>query len=819
MCQAARPFSRTVLLLCILSFGTAAGNAQIAADGFVTGAAQESWEHWQAAMESLLERGEDPAVAEELFRALLDTDPSPFRVALLADRTVRRTAMGGAVLLFEQDYESGDLEDSGTRVAELLVTGREQMNQADDGWYFCQVGRFDVANANFQALINADPDPVALLEFADRVPRRRDILVQLLDNAAISNSVRAILSLLDEGETIIKADPLRVQQNILRLGGPPRGYENACDALQQSGEYAIPFVVQTLRNPPDPDLVRPILRCLPLIDRPALNPLVMAFRTLDQPTRIHLIEAAGKIGYAQAVPYLLRIQAAEATSDQVRSAVDDALEAISARGSSIPTSLSAADAFYQLAEQYYADADSLAADDRLDEANVWYWSDEILQNTRVPTQIFNEVMCMRACEEALRLNPDHKAALALWLAANFRREAQLPLDAADATRPENYPSAAYFAQAAGAEYCLMALARAVDDQDPAVALGTIDALHRTAGPASLTSGTGGRSPLAEALSFSDRMVRIRAALTLANARPVEEFHNHQNLMPVLIEALMLHGGAKNALVIDPDDASANLRAGALRGLGYEVLVDNGLYTGLAQVRESLPGLDIVVLASDVQTPPLARSLTALRSEFQFAATPVVLVGKRGQMSTVEELARADYRLAAVGESAGGPELLRAITEVSRAVGAQAITPEVGADLAFAAAESLRLLAVTENPLFDVYTAESALLATLDTSDLDLRLTVVEVLGYLGTQAAQEAVGAIALNEQEAKDVRIAMFRSLATAAKRRGNQLGEEMVLKIVETVEKAEDLDIREAASETLGALSVSGAPASAIIRNFYRG
>ncbi len=143
----------------------------------------------------------------------------------------------------------------------------------------------------------------------------------------------------------------------------------------------------------------------------------------------------------------------------------------------------------------------------------------MLQNMPVPTEIFNEIMCMRCCEEALLADHGHKEALALWLAANYRREAQLPEDTFDPTRMENFPIPAYFAQAAGAEYCLLALARAVDDVDPAVALGMIDALQRTAGPASLVTDSLGRLPLAEALSFPDRMVRIRAALDAGQRSP------------------------------------------------------------------------------------------------------------------------------------------------------------------------------------------------------------------------------------------------------------------------------------------------------------
>ena len=321
----------------------------------------------------------------------------------------------------------------------------------------------------------------------------------------------------------------------------------------------------------------------------------------------------------------------------------------------------------------------------------------MLQNIEVPTAIFNEIMCMRCCEEALLLDHDFKPALALWIAANFRREAQLAEGETDYTRPDNYPSAAYFAQSAGAEYCLMALARGVDHGDPAVALGSIEALQKTAGSASVLSYGAERQPLAEALSFPDRMVRIRAALALGNALPSQQFHNYQNLMPVLSEALMLHGGASNALVIDANAESANNAATALRAAGYNVITESTLLPGLEKVRTELPGLDVILLASDIETPGLAEAVTQLRGEFRFAAVPVVIVIKPSQSEMVDEFARGDYRLGQITVDPDVNDLVEEITAVSKAVGASAITPAVGSGLALESTLVLGLLAITNKP--------------------------------------------------------------------------------------------------------------------------
>lgn len=791
--------------------------AQIIPEDFPTGAAAQAWSKWQPAMQAILERNNEQA--EALFAELLAMDPSAFRIALLADRTVNRTALGGAVLLFGQDAEAGALGESGARVAELLETGREQMNQANDGWYFSLIGRFDIGQANFAALLESDPDPVALLEFTDREPRRRDILLQLSDNPVVGESARRLLRLLDVGEERIKADPTRIRTHIERLAGPPRGFQNAVAYLQQAGEYAVPFMIQYLRDPATREYTQPILRALPMLGRPALNPLVIAGRMDDQVVRRYVVESLGEIGYPQAVPYLLRILANENVAQEIVEAVQKALAAIRQRGFEAPRDQSPAQAFFELAEDYYADQPSLAADPRLDTASVWYWRDQLLQNIFVPTPIFNEIMTMRCCEEALLLDPQHQAAQALWVAANFRREAQLPEGAEDTTRPPNYPPALYFAQTSGPAVCLRTLARALADGDPAVALGAIEALRATAGPATLIADNAEDMPLAQALSFPDRMVRIRAALTLGAAQPQQRFHNYQNLMPVLSEAVMLFGGARTALVIDPDEAAANALAALLREDGFDVISDTGFTSGLQKARETSPSLDVVVLGSDLRDVPLPNAVQQLRDEFRFGSTPMLIVAKPGTRDMVANLVSGDHRLAQVQPN-DPPDAVRAALErISRSVGVMAITPERGTALSQEAVDVLLGLADSRSQLFNIAAAETALIAALGSENEQLRITAAKVLGYIPSRAAQEAIAAIALAEAEPKEMRITMFGALADAAKRSGNQLGEETIAALLALAQNAEDLEIRTAASETVGALNLPTDIGSEIIRNQYGG
>lgn len=804
-----------ILALTLLS--TPGASAQDG-EGRMYGPAATAWTKWQAALDAMGSRN-NAAAAETAIGDLLAENPAPFRLALMAERTELRTKQGGVLLTLQQDVANNAAGDNAKKLWAQLELGREQMNQADDGWYFASIGQFGVAAANFQALLAAKPDPVALLEFSERVQRRQQILVTLADDAIMGESVRGILALLGQGERDIKADPARIRQNIEKLAGAPRAFENAVAALKESGEYSVPFLVQTLRDPQKRHLTQPIVRMLPKLDRAGLNPMVMALRTDDQAALMLVVRALGQIPYFQSVPYLMALRDSDRTPSDIKAAAEASLSDLSARGIKVQPGMTAAEAFLELANQYYRNDNTVAADTRLTRANVWYHRDGLIQNVEVATVIFADIMAMRCCEEALKLNPDLKPALALWLASNARREAHLPEGETDATRPDKCPSATYFAQSAGTEYNLMALSRAVEDGDPIVALASIEALQRTAGSSSVLGSIGTRQPLAEALSFPDRLVRVRAGLALGSALPTQAFTNSQNLVPVLNEALALYAGSSNALVIDPDEMSANQLAAHLRGGGYNVVTDTNLFNGLNRVRKDLPGVDLLVIASNVQSPTLGESIRQIRGEFSLGFTPIIVATKKGDRDNAVAVTRGDARMAAIPADVDAAGLMTTAAAVARSSGAKTITAEVGAGLAMEAVSVVGKLALAGNVVFPIADAEKGLVGLLAAGDMQLRAAAAGVLGVLALPSGQAALAKVALTASESAEVRIRMFEALAESAKRGGNHLGADAVKGVITAAESEADLTVRTAAAQALGALNLSGNPASTIIRNQYGG
>jgi len=103
---------------------------------------------------------------------------------------------------------------------------------------------------------------------------------------------------------------------------------------------------------------------------------------------------------------------------------------------------------------------------------------------------------VKAVEAALKIDAGNAGAISLWLAANLRREISMPQGMTDASRSAGSQDAAFYAMAAGPGTMNPVLARALDNQDSALALRAITALEATGGVSGLVADAG--SPLVRA---------------------------------------------------------------------------------------------------------------------------------------------------------------------------------------------------------------------------------------------------------------------------------------------------------------------------------
>jgi hypothetical protein len=702
-----------------------------------------------------------------------------------------------------------------------------------DFLHYARMGQFTRADAFAKALLeHPDLTPARLMTAASKDRDSLKTLLTIIENSSIGERALRIHGLIQQGASEMRKDPERIAAAIEQLGGDPQQEFYAIRHLADAGEYAVPQMLAALLDPSRRTLHSRLANALPKVGKGALNPLVMTLQLNEQheATRLIFIKALGEIGYPQATPYLRKLMENPATLDSSRSAAEAAIariEQISGRS----MAGSADDHLHLLAEKYYNEDESVKADSRLPEANVWYWDAEV-QNVRptpVATPLFGPIMAMRLTEEALMLTNDRADSISLWLAGNIRREGRLGLDVEsgnpeevaaepDPTRAEGFPRALYFTQAAGPRYAHLVLDRAVRDGDATVALGAIEALRLTAGETSLIGTEDFKQPLVEALQFPNLVVRVRAALALGAALPKSQFAGSQNVVPVLAAALG-QTGKTQFLVVDGDESNRNRVMGELRSGDTEAIGEPGFFKGMNRARVELSNLSGIFIAADIADPDITAAMQALRSEFAFAKTPVVILNRGGRSAAVEAILARDTNATDVEALLDGSAIRERHDRLVEA-NAQAEPDEALAlSMALQSAETLRRIAVDGRTVYDFGTAEPALIVALSASNEELQIKAASVLALATTPTAQRAIAHVALSPNETKTLRIAAFASLAESAKNNNNQLEDAQVADLVAIARDDEDLVIRTSASEALGALNLATNRASDIIRKHHRG
>jgi len=426
----------------------------------------------------------------------------------------------------------------------FLVSATGFCQSLEDNWddflHYTAIGRLDLAVGYAQAIIDGQPDPLALLALSESNPNGYRILLKM---HAASEELREvsgkILDIIEQGRFIRRTDPKIIIQEIRRLSTTVRGRIAAEQRLRNAGEYAIPYMLSAMADPGRKSEFANITGALPKIGRQAIRPLVAALQMQDVGVKGEVIKALGSIGYAESLGYLKYVVEND-QSELLRKLAAAAIEKIDPSAAKVPAAI----LLFKLGESYYDHAESVAPPAEYDFANIWFWDADARRLVRqeVDKEYFNELMAMRSCEWALKADPDTSSAIALWLAAFFKAEASgLPQPAYFG---QGHADAMTYATTAGPEYLHEGLERALDDKDAYVALGLIEALATNAGEQSLLYRIGTQQPLARALSFEDRMVRYSAAIALGQAGPNTDFAGSRLIIRNLAEAIAEDGSGE-----------------------------------------------------------------------------------------------------------------------------------------------------------------------------------------------------------------------------------------------------------------------------------
>jgi hypothetical protein len=694
----------------------------------------------------------------------------------------------------------------------------ELRRAALDFWHYGKIARYDLAAAEGQKVLASASDPAAVLaaiEEASRQSQRPDNidawLLRWQGVEPMNDVASKILAAVNEGRRAKRSDPDFIQKQIERLPTNERAYQLGIEQLRNAGELAVPMMIDYLRDPAKQAMQTSIRRALRDLGQKALNPLLasteMAAKA-NQDTLIAIVTALGQIGYPEVVPYLARLSASDQSTPAVKSA---AAQAMARMGAGDPRNVNASDEFFELSEKFYYDNAAITADTRTPgaPANVWFWDESRgLLRREVPAVIFNEVMAMRAAEYALQLGSSQDA-LSLWIAANYKREAGLPEGAADTTRGENQPDAHYYAVSAGPQYVNSALARALNDRNAAVAVRAIRSMQQIGGPSNIFANNA-VGPLVDAMGFGDRIVRYEAANALAAALPQQQFAGQERVVPLLAEA-MSQTGTPSVVVVMPSQDQMNAIVSALQQSGYSSVGATGAAAAVAAANQ-LPSVDVILTTEELGGE--VDQLFALSGRNPRLRGASRLVITKTNASPYAVRAATDPMLSVT--QATDPEGLKAAVDQARAKGQSLpMDPATATQYALKAGDLLSKLAISRGQVLDLSAAEQSLLASLSDPRPEIVKAAGNVLGLLNSKAAQQGLLTTAIDEKSSEEVKISLYKSLASNARFFGNTLGAEQVQALDKTASEAANLDVRAAAAEARGALNLPADQAKTLVIN----
>ncbi len=708
----------------------------------------------------------------------------------------------------------------------LTPATRAADNEAAKLWgdfiHYIRVAQLELAAGSGEALLARNLAAPDLLGVIEASPYRRDYEKDLIraqtlkagDNEQATRLIqvaRKVSDAITAAQVAVVRDPERIRAAIERLDDGQRANMNAVALLREAGEYAAPQMVDVLlsRKAEDRALSAHVLEAMVAIGRPMAVPLCEAMMKLPPVQQQQVARVVGRIGYPLALPYLKAIVEDTTSDPELKNIATRAFGDIATR-TGTPMDLSAADLFLKLGWDYYAGAESLTLQPDASHNLMWMAEAEgRLSYLHIPTPVYGDAMAMRSAKMALTLNPNLSPALSLWIGANFRRENNLPAGTNDPSYGPDMRSPLYYANLAGPRHVHPVLSKAMNDRDADLALDTIASLTATAGTTSIISDQPSSQTLLAALNYPDRRVRFEAAFAIARATPTSEFAGSGRVIPVLASALR-QSGKLNAAVVANDVTVANVLAQRVRRAGnYDVVLGDSLEAINDQLI-NVAEVDVVV----VQLPAAEVDgvYAGVRKNYKMQGAPVLILAEGGELIALNRRFADEPGASVTDAAAGEANMAAALTQALGPMAAGQIDNSQAHAYAMQAVSLLRDLAVADSKVFDVTLAESAMESALGDPREDVAIAAAQVLSLLTGSSAQQALAATALNGASSTNVRINMLKSLATSAKKFGNNVPAAQADQLLELVQSATG-ELADAAAQAHGALNLPTANAVAPI------
>jgi len=669
--------------------------------------------------------------------------------------------------------------------------------------HYVRIARPELANASATKLMEqvSNQQLLNIVEASDYTDYQQTLAraqkMQTLEDVASELSER-----IQQARVERSRSKARIRQDIRKLASGTRANANATERLAAAGQYAAPFLLQTLTDPEQRELHPYVMAAMVAIGRPMVYPLSEAIGSLEPVPQGQVAQVLAEIGYPRALAYLKAVIEDEQTDSTARNKIESAYQTL-AESLRLPTDVSASELFLTLGENLY-DAQTRGRviagfDPAIERGLVWqYLEDAGLVAVTVPRTVYGDVLARKAATRSLSLDARRSRSLSLWLASNLRRENNYPQGEDDPSYPADLRPPSFYARMAGPLRQHDVLEQALQDGDTDLALDAIDALSRTAGVDALVNRPGAVQPLLNALSFPDRRVRFNAAFTLVRARPSTDFPGSDRVVPVLSEAVR-QSDERFALVLTQSLERNNEVKAMLRQLGYSPFGGSSLEQVSDQINAG-PGVDVIVTDYDVRGIESLLRQTAMH--YKLAATPIVAMVSSGEQIELSQRYEGEVRLRPTAEATEASDLEPAL-ENARAYAGTSLSSQEATAFALKSLQLLESVAIGHEAVFNVHDAAPALRSAMTDPRPDVVRHAARVLALLDSTEAQRAIADVALDPTTSPQLKVDLLDSLAVSARRFGNRLTSLHLSSTLELVRTAYG-DVGAAAAELHGALTL---------------
>jgi len=669
--------------------------------------------------------------------------------------------------------------------------------------FYAKVANVELAVSNGQALIDSgvtNADLATMLDEGKETTKRFDEAVARAQMVPEMEVVASELARrVDAGKLDLARDPKRIQEAVTMLTGVQRARQLAERRLVAAGEYAVPALLAQITEGHDEQLKLSCQSVLVKIGQQAVPPLCEALLNLTGVSQRIVCDILGTIKHPNAAPYLRELAMNEKADGPAREAAKRAFNNLGVS----ETGLSAL--YTTLARQYFDSNESLVANPNEATNNVWSYDNfGGLVPKPVPTAIFSQIMAVRTSSKAVRIDPNNSTALSLFVAANLKRENDLPAGAADPIYGENKYTPEFYATVFGTQTCLDVLALAIDKLDTPLVRDAINALAKSTGGANLFARGKGRQPLLEAMSYPDRRVQYEAALTLGRALPQQKFGGDQSVVPILASAIRSGSKPLATVIATNQENLANYRS-QVEQLGFQIMATGA---DVAEVQSDLAkasGTDLIVIQMNSAEDD-KKAVTVLRAIPKTSAAPILVIASALDKIGLDREYRGDRRVKVMRPGLNPQEWTANVESLMQSASGGRMTEAEAEEYAIKALGALRDVAISRSPAYSITDAESALIDAVVTRTGGTRMLVADILALIDDDAAQRKLFDVALTGTGEEQV--ALLYHVADSVRLFGDRAEKRHVTAVVDLVANSTG-PTAEAAATVLGALNLPNSDA----------